>query len=145
MSALRVRATGVLIEDNSLLVLRQSTGDRRWSLPGGHVIAGETLAEAVKRELREETGLEVEVGELLYVADVPQAEPPLLHVTMRVQRRGGRPELRDDADRNPITEVRLVALDRLREFGFSETFASLAASGFPNAGSYVGPKAAIGL
>ena len=38
---------------------------RSWSLPGGKVEEGETLAAALVREMREETGLDVEPGRLL--------------------------------------------------------------------------------
>jgi 8-oxo-dGTP diphosphatase len=41
----------------------------RWEFPGGAVEFGETLAGALRREMREEYGIEVEVGELLDVVD----------------------------------------------------------------------------
>jgi 8-oxo-dGTP diphosphatase len=41
----------------------------QWSLPGGAVDVGETLAACVVREMREETGLEVEVGPVIEVFD----------------------------------------------------------------------------
>jgi len=40
-----------------------------WEFPGGSVEFGETLAEALKREMKEEFGIQIEVGELLDVAD----------------------------------------------------------------------------
>lgn len=40
-----------------------------WEIPGGSVEFGETFAEAIKREVKEELGVEIEVGELLGICD----------------------------------------------------------------------------
>ena len=52
----RIRVTGILVEDGHILLLDQDTdGPRSYSLPGGKVEEGETLADALVREMREET------------------------------------------------------------------------------------------
>lgn len=68
--------TGVHIvceRDGQILLLRRAgTGffDGLYSLPGGHVEAGESVLAAARRELREETGLDVEAGNLAWLGVV---------------------------------------------------------------------------
>ena len=142
---MRVRVTGVVVEDGRILLLNQDTDTgRSWSLPGGKLEAGETLAEALVREMKEETGLDVEPGRLLYVCDHVPAE--VVHMTFEVRRTGGTlGEIKAGADTTPIRGVDFVPVAKLPQLGFSERFAELVTAGFPGAGSYMGPKSAIGL
>lgn len=65
-----------MIHDGALLMVQRAhePGKGLWSLPGGRVERGEFLADALRREVLEETGLDVEVGELAGILEVPGDE-----------------------------------------------------------------------
>ncbi|GGM83870.1 NUDIX hydrolase [Thermopolyspora flexuosa] len=72
---MRIKCVGAIVLDDAgrLLLVRRARppGAGLWSLPGGRVEPGETDAEAVVREVREETGLVVRVGRLAGTVDRP--------------------------------------------------------------------------
>jgi 8-oxo-dGTP diphosphatase len=69
---------GVVVwHDDRVLLVRRSKAPRRgrWSLPGGAQQLGETVAEAARREVREEVDLEVKLGEIIATVDLIERDP----------------------------------------------------------------------
>lgn len=70
MSHIRIRAAGILVHEGQLLLVRHEKGGKAyWLLPGGGVDYGETVEAGLKREFREEVGLDIGVGRLVMVHD----------------------------------------------------------------------------
>ncbi len=67
----------VIVQDGRVVVVKRASEPLkgRWSVPGGMLELGEKLREATAREVLEETGLQVEVGEVVDVFDAIYVDP----------------------------------------------------------------------
>ncbi len=71
----RIATKAVIVKDDKILILREAAtyGDGtqrgRYHMPGGRVEIGEPFEDALRREIREETGLEVTIGLPIYVGE----------------------------------------------------------------------------
>lgn len=122
---------GVIIEQGRALLIRRGSEPLRgeWSIPGGTLELGETLETGVTRELREETGLETRVLELIEVFDrIFTAEGKIASDTEKhpryhfvivdylCERLGG--EARAGSD---VTDVAFAGEDELPQYHLTET------------------------
>lgn len=76
----------VLNAEHKVLLLKRSKkclNPKKWDLPGGHIDAGESIEETIKREALEETGLNVEVGPIINVVEFPKE-----HKAFKEEKRG---------------------------------------------------------
>ena len=101
----------IIIEtDGGIVLVRRRNPPHGWALPGGFVDPGESVAQAACREAKEETGLDVELTELLGVYSDPKRDPRGLFTvsTVFIGRANGQPAGGDDA-----AEARVIAPDAL--------------------------------
>jgi ADP-ribose pyrophosphatase YjhB (NUDIX family) len=61
-------------DDPRMILLMKRRDNQHWGLPGGYVEPGESVLVATRREVREETGYEIEVGRLIGVYSDPRSQ-----------------------------------------------------------------------
>jgi 8-oxo-dGTP diphosphatase len=122
MAAPVLAVAAICLRDGRLLLVKRGRGAAagRWAVPGGKVKFGEGLAAAVRRELREETGLDGTVGPLCGIAERLTEGRHYVILDYWVEVGGGDATASDDADdvcwagRNELARLPLVPL--LQEF-----------------------------
>jgi 8-oxo-dGTP diphosphatase len=107
----RLAADCIILVDGKVLLIRRKNPPFGWALPGGFVEYGETVEDAVRREMLEETGLElVNLAQFRVYSD-PKRDPRGHCVSVVFIADGrGEPKAGDDA-----AEFRLVSLDAVPE------------------------------
>jgi 8-oxo-dGTP diphosphatase len=128
----QVGVGGVVVRDGRVLLVRRGKPplEGRWSIPGGTVELGETLEQALVREMAEETGLEVEPLEVLTVFDRIQREDGDVvwhHVIVDYLCRRVSGEARAASD---ALEVAWAAADQLGAYELTEKALAVVADGF---------------
>jgi 8-oxo-dGTP diphosphatase len=122
---------GILIENGRTLLIKRGSEPLlgQWSIPGGTLELGESLQDGVAREMREETGLEVRVQEMIEVFDRIFLEPeakvvdgktrPKYHyviVDYICERLSGTPQAGSD-----VTDIAFATEDELVNFHLTPT------------------------
>ncbi|MEM0357209.1 MAG: NUDIX hydrolase [Candidatus Bathyarchaeia archaeon] len=117
----------IIVCDGKILLEKRKgePGKGKWSVPGGLVELGETVEEAVIREVKEETGLDVAEPELIDVVDnIVRDENGgikwhFVILDFFVKVRGGELRAADDAE-----EIRWVPLNEAEKYDLTKTFRS---------------------
>jgi len=100
MNSIGPRATvDVIIEvEGGIVLIRRRHPPAGWAIPGGFIDTGERAEDAARREMREETSLDVELIELLGVYSDPRRDPRGHTISsVYIGRARGTPRAADDA------------------------------------------------
>ena len=113
-----------VIDQGRILLVRRANDPGRglWAVPGGKVEVGERLTEAAAREVTEETGLLVEVGELVWAGEHISDQVHIVLIDFLGTLIGGDLAAGDDADR-----AEWVPLEQAVDFPLTETMYELVA------------------
>lgn len=119
----RIRVAAVILQDSHILLVQHTKdGESYWMLPGGGVDFGETLAEALVRELREELGLAVRPGRLLLASDAiaPDRSRHMVNLCFSAEILEGTPVLGSDPR---LTDWAFMPVDELMRVPLRPAFA----------------------
>ncbi|PRY88064.1 NUDIX domain-containing protein [Mongoliibacter ruber] len=116
---LRTRVNGILIEENAILMIKHKMSPTRdfWNVPGGGMKYGSSVEENLKREFKEETGLDIRICKFVCAHEYLETPLHAIELFFLVERTGGAlqlgtdPEL--DKDNQLITEIKYLTIENL--------------------------------
>lgn len=85
----RVRVAGILIENGKILLIEHKKNNKKyWLVPGGGVDWGESTAEALTREYKEETNLDINVKRFLFLSETiaPDKEKHVINMYFEIEK-----------------------------------------------------------
>lgn len=105
---LRVRICGLLVQEGKILLIKHTNlgkGGYLWSPPGGGLHFGESITNCLQREFLEETGLQVQMKQFLFVYEF--LEPPLhaIELFFEVEQIGGALNLGKDPEMSQENQI----------------------------------------
>lgn len=118
----KVAVGAVVFKDGRILLVRrgQPPSEDLWAIPGGSVEIGETLQQAVEREILEETGIKIRAGEPVFTFDAIERDGTgkvrfhYVIVDLTADYVSGNPKAGDDA-----VEARWVSAHEMKELRMS--------------------------
>ena len=113
----RISAGAIVIQEKQILLVRYSNTDGKNYLvgPGGGVLSNESIYQAVVREVREETGLEVSPQKVLFVEDLLSRRHRIVKIWFLCDLIGGQLTNTQGALEEDITDVAWYRRDQLQD------------------------------
>ena len=112
----RVRVAGILIEDDEILLIEHLKKDKRyWLVPGGGVDWGESTAEALIREYKEETNLDISVEKFLFLSETiaPDKQKHVINLYFQIKVLKNSIENMQLGDEKNLTDLRFITKNEI--------------------------------
>ena len=112
----RIRVAGILIEDNKILLIQHHKNDKKyWLIPGGGNDWGETTKQALIREYKEETNMDIEVDEFLFFSETisPDKKRHVLNLFYKIHRNNKNDSIIKLGEEAVLTDLKFVTKEEL--------------------------------
>jgi 8-oxo-dGTP diphosphatase len=118
----RVRACGICWKGNELLMANHKavTPTNFWSPPGGGVEFGESIAETLKKEFQEETGLNIRPGEFLFGCEYIEKPIHSVELFYEVHIESGKLKTGSDPEIQIIESVKFLPFEHIKKIPANE-------------------------
>jgi 8-oxo-dGTP diphosphatase len=141
---IRIRVAVIIPQDDKILLVRHVKDDRQyWLIPGGGVDFGETIDECAKREIKEETNIDVKLLKLLFISESVsrEYERHLVNLFFLGQALNPDDELKVLKDER-VQEARYVPVSRLNDLELHPPVAAFITRAFKD--EFKGPTLFLG-